>query len=290
MESGYVLDFVNRTFADFLARYNVDIDDPKFADLGTSKANRLRSFLRSTPPPLVGQVLVGLLEHRIETATSGYGFGYSFGEDRIGLTPEEINAYRHIAARFGGGTPTIPLTRTPTPVVEPTMSADDYEHILTVCQRTAEVMERDPAPFRGMEEEHLRTHFLVQLNGHYKGGASGETFNYTGKTDILVRHQDRVAFVSECKFWTGPGAFHGIVGQLLGYTCWRDTKTAILLFSRNRDTSAVVAQVPGLLRSHPHHLRDLSREHETQFRCVLRHRDDPDREITLTVLVFDVPR
>ena len=37
-----------------------------------------------------------------------------------------------------------------------------------------------------MDEEALRSHFLVQLNGHYEGQATGETFNYEGKTDILI--------------------------------------------------------------------------------------------------------
>jgi hypothetical protein len=66
------------------------------------------------------------------------------------------------------------------------------------------VMERSPSAFHHMDEEALRTHFLVQLNGHYEGQATGETFNYEGKTDILVRSGDRNIFIAECKFWGGP--------------------------------------------------------------------------------------
>ncbi len=65
--SGYVLDFSNRTFAHFFDDFGVDIDDKRYEAGGTSKANRLRTFLRITPPPLTGQVLQALLERRFET-------------------------------------------------------------------------------------------------------------------------------------------------------------------------------------------------------------------------------
>jgi hypothetical protein len=42
-------------------------------------------------------------------------------------------------------------------------------------------------------EEDLRQHFLAQLNGHFEGSATGETFNYEGKTDILIRERGRAA-------------------------------------------------------------------------------------------------
>jgi hypothetical protein len=38
----------------------------------------------------------------------------------------------------------------------------------------------------------IRQHFLVQLNGQFEGDASGETFNYDGKTDIPKRPHRRV--------------------------------------------------------------------------------------------------
>ena len=47
------------------------------------------------------------------------------------------------------------------------------------------VIERSPAAFRRMKEGELRQHFLVQLNG-YEGQATGETFNFEGKTHVLI--------------------------------------------------------------------------------------------------------
>ena len=72
----------------------------------------------------------------------------------------------------------------------------------------------------------------MQLNGQYHGAATGETFNCKGKTDILIRHQDKNIFVAECKFWEGYEALIKTTNQLLSYTTWRDTKTALIIFSR----------------------------------------------------------
>jgi hypothetical protein len=80
-----------------------------------------------------------------------------------------------------------PIKSTPPFKPEPTLGDDNYKHILTVIENMTTVMERSPTAFRGMDEESIRQHFLVQLNGHFEGAATGETFNYSGKTDILIR-------------------------------------------------------------------------------------------------------
>jgi len=56
------------------------------------------------------------------------------------------------------------------------------------------VLERSPKAFAHMEEEHLRDQFLVQLNGHYEGQATGETFNAEGKTCPHRRRCERPGF------------------------------------------------------------------------------------------------
>lgn len=172
---------------------------------------------------------------------------------------------------------------------EPALAQKEYEEILRIISNMVAVIERSPHTFTDMGEEALRQHFLVQLNGQYEGQATGETFNYTGKTDILIRQDDRNVFIAECKFWTGPQGFKETIDQLLGYTSWRDTKTAILLFNRNKNLSAVLEKVPGVVEGHPNYKRTLNYPGETGFRFVLHQEGDPNREITLTVLVFDVP-
>lgn len=66
--SGYVADFSNQTFSTwFRDNWNVDIDDPKYEDLGTSKGNRLVSFCRQEDHTIVFNVLRSLrkLEHEL---------------------------------------------------------------------------------------------------------------------------------------------------------------------------------------------------------------------------------
>lgn len=147
-------------------------------------------------------------------------------------------------------TPTMPLASTAPYRPEPILSSEDYEHILSVMTNMALVMERSPSAFVAIDEEALRSHFLVQLNGHYEGQATGETFNYEGKTDILVRANGKNIFIAECKYWGGPKKLSDTIDQLLGYTSWRDTKTAIIIFNRNKNFSQVLDAIPGSI--HPY--------------------------------------
>ena len=185
--------------------------------------------------------------------------------------------------------PTMPAASSAPYKPEPVLNLDDYEHILNVLDNMVHVMERSPSAFHRMDEETLRTHFLVQLNGHYEGQATGETFNYQGKTDILVRSGDKNIFIGECKFWVGPKKLSETIDQLLGYTAWRDTKTAVIIFNRNREFSRVLAAIPETVKQHPNFKRELGGSTETRFRYCFCHKDDANRELVLTILAFDVP-
>ena len=96
---------------------------------------------------------------------------------------------------------------------EPTLAMDEYEHILEILKSMAVVIERSPSSFSTLDEEAIRTHFLLQLNGHYEGSATGETFNSVGKTDILIRVENKNIFIAECKFWRGPKGFSDAIKQ-----------------------------------------------------------------------------
>lgn len=172
---------------------------------------------------------------------------------------------------------------------EPILEMDEYDRILGVMSQMVQVMERSPKAFKDMGEEDLRSHFLVQLNGQYQGQATGETFNYEGKTDILIRAEARNIFIGECKFWKGAESLQKAIDQVLGYTAWRDTKAAVLVFNRNKNFSGVLGQIPGVVKAHPCFKKEGAKLGETSFRHIFRHRDDPEREIVLTVMAFDVP-
>ncbi|MBD2364830.1 hypothetical protein H6G36_27295 [Anabaena minutissima FACHB-250] len=64
MSGGYVLNFSNRTFDDFvLENTGLDISGDKYIDTSPSKANRLRSFWRQESNHTVGKLLLALLEY-----------------------------------------------------------------------------------------------------------------------------------------------------------------------------------------------------------------------------------
>jgi hypothetical protein len=172
---------------------------------------------------------------------------------------------------------------------EPALEMAEYEHILEIISNMVHVIERSPEAFKGMREEDLRQHFLVQLNGQYEGQATGETFNFQGKTDILIRAEGRNIFIAECKFWKGSESLKEAIDQLLGYASWRDTKVALLIFNRDRQLSGVLPKIPEVFKAHPNFRRQLEYRSETGFRFVLHHRDDQHRELIVTVLVFEVP-
>jgi hypothetical protein len=171
---------------------------------------------------------------------------------------------------------------------EPVLDDQNYKHILNVIENMTKVMERSPTAFAQMGEEAIRQHYLVQLNGHFEGAATGETFNYQGKTDILIRAEGRNIFIAECKFWRGEKQFVETVDQILSYLSWRDTKAAIVLFNRNKEFSQVLGKIKGAMATHPHKKHGPIEESETRLCYIFGNPSDHSREILLTVLAFDV--
>jgi hypothetical protein len=186
-------------------------------------------------------------------------------------------------------TPVMPAAGTGPFAPEPALEMKVYEETLSIMSNMVTVMEQSPRAFRTLEEEDLRTHFLVQLNGQYEGQATGETFNFQGKTDILIRANGRNIFIAECKFWRGPKSLEEAIDQLLGYASWRDTKTALVIFNRDRSLSTVLERVPEVVKGHPSFKRQLPYTSESGFRFVFGRPDDMSRELIITVLVFEVP-
>ncbi len=172
---------------------------------------------------------------------------------------------------------------------EPAISIQDYEDILRALEQMIIAMERSPETYQTMGEEDLRNLLLMQLNVTYQGRATGETFNRNGKTDILIREEGKNVFIAECKIWRGSGQFKEAIDQLLGYTCWRDTKTALLIFNRNKDHTAVLQQIETATPGHPCCKKIIGKNGSGHFRYLFHQPDDKNREIYLSVMAFHVP-
>lgn len=95
MSSGYVLDFTNRTFAEFFQDgIGIDIYDDTYAEGSGSKGKRLRAFLLKAQPLAVARLLTALWEYR-EIARIEAGDAESIRHCRARLSA--------IVERLGGG-------------------------------------------------------------------------------------------------------------------------------------------------------------------------------------------
>jgi hypothetical protein len=187
----------------------------------------------------------------------------------------------------------LPVTRPAVPngkfTREPELDQKEFEHILSVLKSMSLVIERNPSAFISLDEEAIRTHFLIQLNGHYEGGATAETFNAAGKTDILIRAEDRNVFIAECKFWRGPKSFSDAIDQLLGYLSWRDSKCAVLVFNQTKDSSAVRQKMHEIMKVRGEHRKTIAHDPSGESRYILVKPTDPGREIQICTMLFDIP-
>jgi hypothetical protein len=170
---------------------------------------------------------------------------------------------------------------------EPAMQDQDYEAALRVLRNQRNALERTPSVAAKLDEEEIRDILLVGLNAQFEGEAGGELFNGAGKTDILIRVDDRNIFIGECKVWSGPKTMDEALDQLFGYLVWRDTKAAILLFIRNKDVTAVIEKAIRKIAEHPNHKRStIAQGGADQYEFTMHAGGDPEREIHLTLIPF----
>lgn len=172
---------------------------------------------------------------------------------------------------------------------EPTLASDDYQAILQIVADLGKSLERHPSTYEAKDEEALRDYLLLLLQPRFEGSATGETFNKSGKTDILLRHENHNIFIAECKFWSGMKGLLDAISQLLSYLTWRDSKAALVLFVRNKNFTQVLDKINEEIPTHPQFARlvDSREEGWNEYRFTLP--GDDSREITLSVLAFHLP-
>lgn len=94
MRTGYVLDFSDRSFDEFIAHeIGLDATAPRFSTDGGSKARRLRRILASLGAADLGKLLAAFMRHRDSPARAG----------RLDALDDEWRvAYKAIVARLAG--------------------------------------------------------------------------------------------------------------------------------------------------------------------------------------------
>lgn len=174
---------------------------------------------------------------------------------------------------------------------EPTLDSQNYHSILKIINDVGKNFERRPSVYYEKEEEHLRDHILMVLDPNFEdGSASGETFNFTGKTDILLSSGSSVVFIAECKFWSGIKGFLGTIDQLLGYLTWRDSKTSVIMFVTNKDFSNVLAEVKKGIVDHDNFISEQTASGESWFNFTFSLPIDTNKEIKMAVQLYHLPK
>jgi hypothetical protein len=174
---------------------------------------------------------------------------------------------------------------------EPALVDSNFQKILKIINDVGKNFERLPSTYKGKNEEDIRDHILLILDPNFElGSAGGETFNKTGKTDILLRYDSSVVFVGECKYWKGEKVFLKTIDQLLGYLTWRNSKVAVINFVQNNEFSDVLDKVKTSIKIHPNYLKELKANDETWFNYKFHLNGDRNREIDLAIISFHLPK
>lgn len=178
---------------------------------------------------------------------------------------------------------TRPAFRSPEP--EYCISDDDYANILNIIHSTCSSMEATARTFIKNDEEELRDFIIATLGTHYENAVTGETFRRIGKTDIQVIFDNKAAFIGECKIWHGLKKFTAAIDQLFGYSTWKDSKTALIIFNKeNKDFSTIRNTVEQWIsKNTKKHIV----KNSNMWECVI-HRNDSNTDNKLTIALYDI--
>ncbi len=181
-----------------------------------------------------------------------------------------------------------PAASTAAFVPEPTLDDASYRDVLKIIHDTGIEIERHPSIYEGKDEETLRDHLLMVLSPHFQS-VSGETFNKTGKTDILIRHEGKNLFVAECLVWRGAKEFLKKIDQLLSYLTWRDSKTAIVCFVKNKEVQSVLDAIKAEVPKHDCFVKELPELGEGWKQYEFTLKGDASRAVKVAVICFHFP-
>ena len=166
---------------------------------------------------------------------------------------------------------------------------EEYHAIISSIVNMGTTIERSPSTYAQMGEEQLRDVLLIPLNEAYEGLARGEVFNHTGKTDILIPYKDKNLFIAECKFFEGTKSVANAIDQLCRYITWRDTKTALIVFSRRKNFSDAISVVKQTIVEHSLFSNQHQVLGESSVHYRFRHPNDSKRHFDLTLIAFNIP-
>ncbi len=172
--------------------------------------------------------------------------------------------------------------------IEYEISNSDYENIKNIISLACISMEKSARTFAKLLEEELRDIILANLNTHYQGTASGETFSKIGKTDIYIPFENKAAYIAECKIWHGNKKFLEALDQLCGYTTWRDTKTSLILFNKeNKDFSTLLDNIDRSIKT-SEMCREAFRIKPNEWQIIYQKSRGIKNSLVINIVIFDL--
>jgi hypothetical protein len=164
-----------------------------------------------------------------------------------------------------------------------------FERILATIRHMGRTFETTPNTYSYLKEEELRNVLLAHLNGFFRGGAKGECFRNSGKTDILIEDASRSAFVAECKIWHGRSELLKACDQLLRYLTWRDSTVSLIFFNKSVGRfSELLVDMPKILASHPSFRNQLEASEAGEWRSEFSLPNDSNQIVTVHTFLFNL--
>ncbi len=170
------------------------------------------------------------------------------------------------------------------------ITPESVTKLVELIDRIGRNFEVAPVTYSKLEEEDLRNIIIAYLNTFFETTvATGESFSKKGKTDILLKVDDRPSLIAECKFWDGKKLYEDTFSQqLFGYLTWRHTTGVMITFSKNKGLTRIVNEVDLLVQCHESFKGRFEVKNETYRISEHSHPDDSSKIIELHHLFFNL--
>ncbi|MFG1770778.1 hypothetical protein ACGFIX_14495 [Nocardia salmonicida] len=203
---------------------------------------------------------------------------------RTSLSQDFVASYPEIVDYFAGADE----MRPPTAVAR-------YDEAIRIIVHLRNSLERYPSQTSGRGEEQLRDLLLITLNAVFRGNASGEALNRVGKTDILIRADDRNILIAECKLFDPKNkqsvktALTNAIDQLLSYLSWRDQHCALVLFIRGGNVASILQQSIEAIQKHGNWVKNEGSVPAELYTYIFESTLDRSQHLRLTFIPFVLP-
>jgi len=178
----------------------------------------------------------------------------------------------------------------PTPKLpaEYTLEESILKEILGFVDNQCKTFEKTPASYKQLGEEQLRDIILSALNSIFEGNATGETFVKKGKTDIHLKIEKGEILIFECKNWGGEKIYLETIDQLIGYVTWRQNYGVVIMFSKNKDFSKILDQIPAIIQKHSCYKGGYKKLGDTHFVSEHSLPEDGGKLIKVHHLIYNI--